>query len=222
MASDFRPPLVTAPLVVLHADAHLAVVVKPCELLSCPGTSTPDWDSVSRRIPMLFPYAVGPLLAHRLDAPTSGLMVVALTVAAHRALSLQFAQRTVAKVYEALLDGVLGGADEGTIDLPLRGDWQQRPRQLVDRDHGKPALTRWQVLSRDSAAGHTRLRFEPVTGRTHQLRVHAVEGLGLPIVGDRIYGRSAPGQALCLHARALAFTHPVTGERLAFESTPDF
>ena len=236
-APPFLPPVVSAPLIVLHADEHLAVVVKPRELLSCPGTSTPDWDSVSRRIPTLFPAAYGPLLAHRLDAPTSGLMVVALTPDTHRALSAQFAKRTVAKAYQALLAGVLAATlgAEGLIDLPMRGEWRLRPRQVVDLERGRPAQTRWRVLAHDPGSpGHTRIHLEPLTGRTHQLRLHAADprGLGLPIVGDRIYGNDgahgptpapgAPLPALCLHATELAFTHPVTGERLAFVSAPDF
>jgi len=229
MASPaFLPPIVDVPLIVLHADQHLAVVVKPRELLSCPGTSTPGWDSVTLRVANLFPFARGPLLAHRLDAPTSGLMVVALTPETHRALSLQFANRTVSKAYEALLVGVLDESlsNEGIIDLPMRSEWRLRPRQVLDRERGKPAQTRWRVMARDVTRSQTRIHFEPITGRTHQLRLHAAEGLGLPIVGDRIYGVAplldAPLPALCLHAKALAFTHPLTGERLAFESAPDF
>lgn len=224
----FLPPFVAAPLVVLHADVHLAVVVKPRELLSCPGTSTPDFDSVTRRISHLFPLARGPLLAHRLDAPTSGLMVVALTPEIHRELSLQFATRSVSKAYQALLAGILDVTfgDAGLIDLPMRSEWRLRPRQVIDRERGKPAETRWRVMVRDATRDQTRIHFEPITGRTHQLRLHAAEGLGLPIVGDRIYGPApapdAPLPAMYLHATALAFTHPATGERLAFESAPDF
>lgn len=215
----FRPPEVTAPLGVVYADDDLAVVLKPPELLSCPGTSTPDWDSVSRRIPVLFPHATGPLLAHRLDAQTSGLMVVALTVAAHRHLSEQFKRRLVQKAYEAVLSGVMDTAlSEGLIDLPLRGDWQQRPRQVVDVVAGKPAQTRWRVLERGV---DTRVHFEPITGRTHQLRVHAAAGLGHTIVGDRLYG-IASAERMHLHATALTFTHPATGARLSFTSRPDF
>ena len=238
-APRFVPPVVDTPLGVLYADPHLAVIVKPRELLSCPGTSTPDWDSVARRIPTLFPAARGALLAHRLDAPTSGLMVVGLTPDAHRALAAQFAAHTVSKAYQALLAGhpdpALG--DHGVIDLPMRSDWRLRPRQVIDLARGRPAQTRWQIVGR--TASHPRVHFEPLTGRTHQLRLHAADprGLGTPIVGDRIYGianaaapdsdprataSEAPLPALCLHASALAFTHPVSGDRLAFSSTPDF
>lgn len=215
----FVPPVVLAPLEVLFADAALAVIVKPPELLSCPGTSTPDWDSVSRRVPALFPPAEGPILAHRLDAATSGLMVVALTSDAHRLLSQQFAQRTVHKAYEALLDGVVDG-DAGLIDLPMRGEWRLRPRQVIDPVHGKTAQTRWSVLARDGA--RTRVRLEPITGRTHQLRLHAADarGLATPIVGDRIYGTAA--DRLYLHACALSFTHPIDSRRLRFESRAPF
>jgi len=221
-ASEFRPPVVEAPLVVVHADAHVAVVVKPRWLLSCPGTSTPNWDSVTRRVSALFPLAQGPLLAHRLDAPTSGLMVVALTVAAQRALSRQFAAREVDKAYEALLAGVLDRGDSGVIELPMRSEWRLRPRQVIDVEQGKPALTKWRVLGYER--GMTRVRFEPITGRTHQLRLHASDprGLGIAIVGDRIYGAPTEADALCLHACELAFTHPMSGERLAFTSAPDF
>lgn len=244
----FVPPDVSAtPLRVLFADAALAVVVKPRELLSCPGTSTPNWDSVQTRIPRLFPDAHGPILAHRLDAPTSGLMVVALDPETHRRLSRAFAEHRVAKRYEALLDGTLAsapalsapapdGLESGMtrlITLPMRSDWRQRPRQVVDFARGRPAQTRWRVLGveRHGDVVQTRVAFEPLTGRTHQLRLHAADprGLDCPIVGDRIYGRTAapdghaePLAPLLLHACRLAFVHPTTGESLAFESPPDF
>ncbi len=231
----FVPPDVShLPLVVLHADPHLAVVVKPRELLSCPGTTTPGWDSVQTRVAVMFPDARGPVLAHRLDAPTSGLMVVALTVAAHRARSAQFGRHSPPpwpdKTYEALLDGALAGdvGDERTIDLPLRGDWRLRPRQVVDLALGKPAFTRCRILAFEVADSglQTRVMFTPLTGRTHQLRVHAADarGLGCPIAGDRLYGRAAPApdDPLRLHACGLTFQHPDTGERLTFTSRPDF
>ncbi len=236
-ALRFVPPDVSAlPLTVLFADRELAVVLKPRELLSCPGTSTPAWDSVQTRIPRLFPDAHGPILAHRLDAPTSGLMVVALTPESHRRLSRAFAERRVAKRYEALLDGPLAPAlcgpeaPEGLITLPMRSDWRQRPRQVVDLVAGRPAQTRWRLLGVTQYEGgvRTRVALEPLTGRTHQLRLHAADprGLGCPIVGDRIYGRSSasdvPLAPLLLHACQLAFVHPTTGQALAFEAPPDF
>lgn len=233
----FEPPDVSSlPLTILFADAELAVVLKPRELLSCPGTSTPDWDSVQTRIPRLFPDAHGPILAHRLDAPTSGLMVVALTVDMHRRLSRAFAEQRVAKRYAALLDGPLTPTlcgpetSEGVIALPMRSDWRLRPRQVVDLVAGRPAQTRWRLLGMERRQGQirTRVAFEPLTGRTHQLRLHAADprGLGCPIVGDRIYGHASasdvPLAPLLLHACRLAFVHPTTGEPLAFESPPDF
>lgn len=201
---------------VLYEDSTLAVVVKPSGLCSVPGTdpALPSLYAWARR---RYPQAEGPLVVHRLDMDTSGLMLLALTPEAYRLLQQQFTDRTVEKRYEAILQGALPPTcTEGTIDLPLCLDPYDRPRQMVHPHHGKPALTRYRVL--ECRKGTTRIAFSPLTGRTHQLRVHAAHpsGLGLPILGDRLYGQSA--ERLHLHAVSLSFTHPVTGERLHFES----
>jgi len=231
----FIPPDVRhLPMRVLHADDAIAVVVKPPELLSCPGTSTPNWDSVTLRAQELFPHATGPLLVHRLDAPTSGLMVLALTAASHKALSHQFAKRVVSKQYDAVCEPIsldvkrLIVGDSGALDLSLRLDWPRRPLQIVDAVRGKAARTEWKVVATNHITTDAlHLRLAPITGRTHQLRVHLAIGLGYPIIGDRLYGRD-PAEALHsrqrlrLHASALAFTHPSSGERMAFVDRPDF
>ena len=206
---------------ILYEDATLAVVVKPAGLCSVPGTD-PSLPSLYQWARQHYPQAEGALLVHRLDMDTSGGMLLALPPEAHRQLQQQFAARTVEKRYEALLQGALPAArgSEGTIDLPLCLDPYDRPRQMVHPLHGKAALTRYQVLQCED--GRTRIAFYPLTGRTHQLRVHAAHpaGLGLPILGDRLYGQ--PAQRLYLHAASLSFTHPITGERLHFESPAPF
>ena len=231
---EFLPPDVShLPLTVVHADAWLAVVVKPAGLLSCPGTTTPNWDAVTTRISVLFPQATGPLLVHRLDMATSGLMVVALDAPTHVALGRQFARREVAKVYQAVVhpdprtDGPsLVAGQTGSIALPIRSDWRSRPRQVVDPDGGREALTAWTVLATDThGPGTARLSLVPHTGRTHQLRLHLShpDGLDRPILGDRLYGPPDDGhERLHLHASRLSFTHPHTGERVAFESPAPF
>jgi tRNA pseudouridine32 synthase/23S rRNA pseudouridine746 synthase len=203
-------PRPLAPLEILFEDAWLAVVAKPAGLLSVPGKT--ESDSVLQRLRVRHPNAT---LVHRLDLDTSGVLLAALDGDTHRALQRQFLSRTVEKRYVACLEGDVEG-DGGTICLPLRVDLEQRPRQLVCFTHGKKAVTDWRVLER--SAGRTWVELLPRTGRTHQLRVHAAHASGLkaPIVGDRLYGRD--GERLMLHAQALTFTHPATGERVTFQS----
>lgn len=224
----FVPPDVShLPLRVVQTGPSWVVVSKPPELLSCPGTSTPGWDSVTERIRRMYPDASGPLLAHRLDAPTSGLMVVALTPKAHAALSLQFQRRDVWKTYIACAAPLPDAAplqvgSRHVVKLPLHGPWRIRPLQVVDPDARRPAITHVEVLT-SRADGRVRLRLHPVTGRTHQLRVHCATGLGHPIVGDRLYGPApAPGARLLLHATRLVFTDPATGDRVDVEEPADF
>src|SRR5690606_8740221 len=162
---------------------------------------------------------VEPLIIHRLDMPTSGLLVVAKTKEVHKHIQKQFLKQTVVKQYAALLSGTIE-QQEGEVNLPLRGDLDNRPQQLVCFEFGKKAVTRFKVVKRNPHT--TKVHFFPFTGRTHQLRMHAAHKLGLdtPIVGDDLYG--TPSDRLYLHARYLEFTHPKTGERLIFENSESF
>ena len=214
----------------VYADDSLLVIDKPSGLLSVPGRS--DMPSVESLLRRDYPEVY---MVHRLDMDTSGLMVAALTQETYRHLQRQFLGRTINKRYEALLDGVVGSGTpvisplddshgqpaSGTISLPLRPDPFDRPRQVVDHEHGKTAVTDFRVIAFED--GCTRVVLTPHTGRTHQLRVHCAhaEGLATPIVGDNLYGHPN-GRRLCLHATTLAFTHPKTGQRLQFESPPPF
>lgn len=211
-----QPPADT-PLAIVHDDPWMTVVNKPAGLLSVPGVLLAD--SVLERYRRLMPQASGPIVVHRLDQETSGLMVLAKDLDTYRLLQRQFAERQVHKTYEALLEGTLA-ADEGTIDLPLRPDVDDRPRQCVDAVHGRAAVTRYCVL--DRAGGRTRVELEPLTGRTHQLRVHCSHalGLGVPIVGDTLYGTA--DRRLMLHARTLSLVHPVTGQPMQWTSAVPF
>jgi tRNA pseudouridine32 synthase / 23S rRNA pseudouridine746 synthase len=220
MSAHHGGPVVST-LTVLWSDDHLAVIDKPSGLLSCPGRDPSLYDSVQTRVPLVFPQASGSVLVHRLDQPTSGLMVVALVALAHLSLRRQFDARTITKRYVAVLDGAVI-PNEGDIDLPHRLDVDRRPHQMYDAVHGKVSRTRFTVLSRE--AGHTRVSFEPITGRTHQLRVHASHplGLGCPIAGDALYGDVTSAPRLLLHACDLAFDHPSDGRRCSFSSPPPF
>jgi tRNA pseudouridine32 synthase / 23S rRNA pseudouridine746 synthase len=192
-------------LSVVHRDERFLVLQKPHGLLSVPARDETVTDSLVARVQRQFPAAMA---VHRLDLDTSGLLLVALDGEMYRLLQEQFLSREVQKRYVAVLEGVVE-KNQGEIELPLRVDLDQRPRQLVDFVHGKAALTRFEVLSREE--GRTRVAFFPLTGRTHQLRVHAAHqlGLGTPIVGDRLYG--SPAARLMLHAEWLRFRHPVGG-----------
>lgn len=202
---------------IVYEDDAIVVVNKPAGLLSVPGKK--DIASVYSLLRSRLSQVDGPLTVHRLDMDTSGLLVLAKTKEAHQCLQAQFEQRQVRKRYLALLDGLVPH-DAGRIDLPLRPDLHDRPRQMVDYTHGKTAVTDYQVLARKD--GHTLIAFYPQTGRTHQLRVHAAHPLGLhcPIVGDVLYG--TPADRLYLHAEALEFTHPVTGEKMTFRTEAAF
>ncbi|MCH5328505.1 MAG: RNA pseudouridine synthase [Coprobacter sp.] len=204
-------------LEILYEDDYLCVVNKPAGLLSVPGKE--DTDSVYRRICRRYPDISGPAIVHRLDMDTSGVLVIARTKAVHQHLQAQFRKRTVRKRYIALLDGQVAAA-EGVIELPLCVNPLDRPRQMVSREYGKPAVTRYKVLQRTPAA--TRISFTPVTGRTHQLRVHAAhpDGLNCPIKGDRLYG--TPADRLYLHAESITFVHPVTSEPVCIEIPAPF
>lgn len=197
----------------IHIDEELLVLDKPAGLLAVPGRTEPD--CLSARAQALWADA---LVVHRLDQATSGLMVMARGAAAQRRLSADFADRRVHKTYVAIVEGLLDEAS-GTIDLPIGADWPDRPRRKVDPLQGKPSLTRWRVLGRDEADGTTRLALEPVTGRTHQLRVH-LQAIGHPIVGDALYGRA--GGRMMLHADRLELPHPADGRRISLLCAPAF
>ncbi|MBC7835082.1 MAG: RluA family pseudouridine synthase [Phycisphaerales bacterium] len=204
---------------VVFATDHLVVINKPAGLLSVPGKGPKNQDCVPARARLMFPHATGPITVHRLDMDTSGLLVIALDPDTQRELSRQFEEREVDKSYTALVEGTLA-PESGTIDAPIRPDLSRRPHQVIDPTHHRPAITRFKVLGFEP--GRTRLELTPLTGRTHQLRVHAAYA-GHPIVGDVLYGhdeRNAP--RLMLHASMLAFTEPATGCRAAFRSTPPF
>ena len=208
---------------VLYEDDQVMVVHKPSGFLTVPGRSAALQDCVVSRLRARYPDATGPLVVHRLDMDTSGLLLGAKDLATASALQRLFSLRQIDKRYVAWLDGTVAG-DHGHIMLPLRPDIDDRPRNIHDPVHGKPAHTEWQVLAR--AEGRTRVQFIPHTGRSHQLRVHAAhpEGLDAPIVGDRLYGRIAPedDERLQLHAERLAFVHPVSGSLITVEHPAPF
>ncbi|OZA27839.1 MAG: RNA pseudouridine synthase [Hydrogenophilales bacterium 17-64-11] len=207
----------------LYVDDTLLVIDKPSGLLAVPGRGADKQDCLSARVQARYPEA---LVVHRLDMATSGLMVMARNPAAQRELSKAFAAREVTKRYIAVVAGRLEAPSEnwGIIDLPIVVDWPNRPLRIVDPVHGKASLTRWRVLEYDAIGQGTRVELEPVTGRSHQLRVHLRE-LGHPILGDALYAPpdvQARAGRLLLHARSLRFAHPLTGDALAFESPAPF
>ncbi len=213
----FAPPaLPPDDLRIVFEDQWIVIVDKPVGLLSVPGKS--DADSILAKLKKRYPQATGPLLVHRLDMDTSGLLLAAKDKATHAALQKQFAEHSIEKTYVALLEGLIS-EDEGQIELPMRVDIDDRPRQIHD-PAAKPASTRWRVVGRE--AGRTRVEFFPFTGRTHQLRVHAAHAAGLnaPIVGDRLYGHES--ERLLLHAESLTFTHPATLQAVHVTSPAPF
>ena len=210
-------PALGKELPIVYEDEYLAIFNKPSEFLSVPGKNISD--SVYERAKTLYPDAKGPLIVHRLDMSTSGLMLIAKTKEVHQHLQSQFLKRTVKKRYVALLDGIVK-IPSGEINLPLRVDLDDRPRQLVCYEHGKTALTHFETI--DTKKRQTKVYFYPVTGRTHQLRVHAAHPLGLntPIVGDDLYGTK--GERLHLHAESITFRHPVSKEIVTFQVDAEF
>ncbi|EPB4303279.1 bifunctional tRNA pseudouridine(32) synthase/23S rRNA pseudouridine(746) synthase RluA [Yersinia enterocolitica] len=206
-------------MIVLYQDQHIMVVNKASGLLSVPGRAPENKDSVMTRIQADFPTAES---VHRLDMATSGVIVVALTKAAERELKRQFREREPKKSYIARVWGHLA-QDEGLIDLPLICDWPNRPKQKVCYETGKPSQTLYQVLSRD-ADGSTRVKLSPITGRSHQLRVHML-AIGHPILGDCFYAHpeaKAMASRLQLHAQELCITHPEFGTVMHFKCEPEF
>ena len=205
-------------LEIVYEDAFLAVVNKPEGMLSVPGKSCRE--SVYSLMRVHWPDADSPLMVHRLDMATSGLLVVAKTQAVYRLLQMLFARREIGKRYVALLVSRPKVSSQGTITLPLCPNPLDRPRQIVDKEHGKTAITDYRI--EDTSGPFTRITLYPHTGRTHQLRVHCahIDGLNVPIVGDVLYGSQA--DRLFLHAAELTFTHPITDKRLTFTREPDF
>lgn len=204
-------------LEIIYEDDVLIVVNKPAEFLSVPGKDIKD--SVYTRIKEKYPAATGPLIVHRLDMSTSGILLLTKTKEANKILQHQFINRTIKKRYVALLDGSLA-ENSGTINLPLRVDLDDRPKQLVDFTHGKPAETEWEIIYKEN--GKTRVHFYPITGRTHQLRMHAAhkDGLNTPIVGDDLYGKKE--NRLHLHAEFIEFLHPATAKKMSFTVAATF
>lgn len=216
--SVYTPPPDTG-LPIVFVDDSLIVVDKPAGLLSVPGRGADKLDCLALRVQKEYPDA---LIVHRLDMSTSGLLLLARGELMQSELSRLFRERQVDKRYIAVVAGLL--ADEsGAIDLPLICDWPNRPRQKVDFDQGKSSQTRFRRQSQDPQAGTTRVELEPITGRTHQLRVH-MAALGHPILGDDLYGGSATAAAerLLLHAMDLAFIHPLTAAPMRFHRSPPF
>ncbi len=215
---------VPAGFTLLYADDCLLVLDKPAGLLSVPGKGGDKQDCLSARVQRDYPEA---LVVHRLDMATSGLVLMARSRAVQRTLSQAFAERAVHKTYEAVVHGHAAGLLQGSdawnvIDLPVAVDWPRRPLRIIDAALGKASVTRWQV--RSHGLDNTRLALEPVTGRSHQLRVH-LQALGHPILGDRLYAPEAVqacAPRLLLHACTLRLAHPVSGEALRFESAVPF
>jgi tRNA pseudouridine32 synthase/23S rRNA pseudouridine746 synthase len=203
---------------ILYEDDDLLLVRKPDLLLSIPGRHPLNKDCLVTRLQRTYPSAS---IVHRLDLDTSGIMVIPLNKPTHAHISRQFQQRLVEKSYHAVVYGLLR-EDRGEIDLPIACDWENRPRQIICHERGRPALTRFEVLERHT--DRTRVLLQPVTGRSHQLRIHMRE-LGHPILGCDMYAHPqalAMAPRLMLHATTLAFEHPTTGEWLAGECLPDF
>lgn len=215
----FTPSPSSEGLHIVFEDEWIVVIDKPSGLLSVPGRHAAHKDSVLSRLRARYPSASGPLLVHRLDLDTSGLLLAVKDADSHTVLQRQFARREVKKRYAAMVEGTVD-KDSGSIDFPMRPDIDDRPRQILDREHGRSALTEWQVTAR--FADRTRMAFFPITGRSHQLRVHAAHplGLGAPIIGDRLYGHR--GARLLLHAEAISFAHPHTGAAVSFISPAPF
>ena len=203
---------------ILFSDNEIIIVDKAPGILSVPGRGPEKLDSVSHRLSLQFPEVH---IVHRLDMATSGIMVFARNKEALRSLQQQFQNRQTEKSYQAIIAGHLTPT-QGSINLPMRCDWPNRPKQMVCYEFGKKSLTRWRVM--EYIAENTRVELLPFTGRSHQLRIHC-DALGHPILGDNLYGTTQSQTAteqLCLHAQSLTFTHPSSEERLTFSSSAPF
>lgn len=218
-----RPPMVYNPppfpgFKIIFQDDHIVVVEKPSGLLSVPGKALEHKDSLQLRLQRVWPELT---VVHRLDMATSGLIVFALNKASHRHIQQQFEKRLVSKTYYARVLGV-PNEKQGEVSLPLICDWPNRPMQMVDMKRGKPATTYYEVVENDSHS--SLIKLTPITGRSHQLRVHMLE-LGHPILGDKLYASEVGKKManhLCLHAAYINFTHPVTHTQISFNSQYQF
>lgn len=204
-------------LEIIYQDEYLIAINKPGGLLSVPGLGGANQDSAATRVLAMNQDAK---VVHRLDCLTSGIMLIAVGIKMQRELSRQFHDRKINKQYVAVVRGVLS-EQQGIIDIPMRGDPDDRPRQIVDYEQGKASSTRWKVISEDN--GFTRLSLEPITGRTHQLRIHCI-AIGHIIVGDTLYGDEQETQEdrMLLHAEKIGFFHPATGEAMTLVAPCDF
>ncbi|EHR72628.1 23S RNA-specific pseudouridylate synthase [Burkholderiales bacterium JOSHI_001] len=212
--------MIALPFTLLHLDAHLIAADKPPGLLAVPGRGPDKADCLWTRVRAVHADA---LVVHRLDMGTSGLLLLARGIDVQRALGRAFEKRQVDKRYEAVVQG-LPAHDSGEVELPLLVDWPNRPRQQVNFVKGKPSLTRWRVMARDEGLGRTRLELQPITGRSHQLRVH-LAAIGHPILGDELYATPeafAAAPRLLLHARELRLAHPASGEPLHLHCAAPF
>lgn len=205
----------------LYEDDHIIVIDKDSGFLSVPGRGPEKRDSVAHRISEMEKCELIHPEIHRLDMDTSGILVLAFDKFSQRGLSIQFQERTIEKHYLALLDGHLE-EDSGSIDFPMRLDIDHRPHQIYDPVHGKPSITHWEKIALEGP--YTRVAFRPITGRTHQLRVHSAHklGLGMPIVEDPLYGNGIDPGKMKLHATKLTFSHPISDEEMTFETPPPF
>ena len=214
----YNPP-VSPYLSIIHHDQDIVVLNKPSGLLSVPGREAWHKDSLALRILRVWPTAC---VVHRLDMATSGIIILALQKSAQSHMGRQFQQKIIDKTYFARVEGIVE-ADSGLIDLPLRCDWENRPRQIVDFEQGKSSQTQWEVVKREKQT--TLVKLTPLTGRTHQLRVH-MQQIGHPIVGDEFYatalGKRLSPQRLALHAASITLTHPSTELRVTFDCPPPF
>lgn len=215
----YSPPADTG-LDIIFEDQDILVLNKPSGLLSVPGKAATHRDSLALRVQARYPEA---LITHRLDMETSGLIVMARSSEVHRAMSILFQARKVHKTYVAVVDGIIK-ENAGSVDLPLICDWPNRPRQKIDHETGKASLTHYSVLDRDAANQTTRVQLQPVTGRSHQLRVHMLT-IGHAILGDQLYASVSAREKssrLLLHASGMTFHHPVTGDEIDLLSAVPF
>lgn len=217
---EFKQLPAGTPLPQAYSDEHLLVIDKPCDFSTVPGRGEDKQDSLINRLVVDYPNA---RIVHRLDYATSGLVIIPLSYESQRGLSQQFEQRQTEKLYIAVVDGLIE-QDSGEINLPLICDWPNRPLQMVDHEHGKTATTQYTVIERDEARNRTRVLLKPITGRSHQLRVHML-AIGHPILGDRFYAKGQALEAserLLLHAQEIKFSHPINAEPLTIEVQPPF